>query len=228
MTAPDFESILKSLHTFPVLGNSYNLEDYIPLDLSVNNADLSAVNVSDASDLEAFIWNYKKRNNAKIAYGGYIEKRSIYNRSSHFNQKLSETERNIHLGLDLWIEADTPIFAPLDGQIHSFKNNTNYGDYGPTIILKHDVNGITFYTLYGHLSLPSLDQKVVGQTIKRGEQIAALGTAEVNGDYPPHLHFQIIKDIQECYGDYPGVSSLVDLEYYKLNCPNPNLLLQTN
>ena len=75
-------------------------------------------------------------NNAKVAYGGYLETRSIYQRSTYFNQENPETERNIHLGVDLWIEAGTPIYAPLEGTLHSFKNNTNYGDYGPTIILK--------------------------------------------------------------------------------------------
>ena len=129
------------------------------------------------------------------------------------------------MGLDLWIEADTPIYAPLNGTIHSFKNNGNYGDYGPTLILKHLIDQIEFYTLYGHLSLASLEGLNVGIEVKQGEQIATLGTAEVNGDYPPHLHFQIIKDLQNFKGDYPGVSNQLGLEFYTQNCPDPNLLL---
>jgi murein DD-endopeptidase MepM/ murein hydrolase activator NlpD len=167
-----------------------------------------------------------KKNKAKVAFGGYLEQRGIYQRSDYFNQQNPEEERNIHLGLDLWIEADTPIYAPLEGTIHSFKNNTNYGDYGPTIILKHAFDSVEFYTLYGHLSLESLIGKEVGQMIEKGQQLATLGTAEVNGDYAPHLHFQIIKDIQYYKGDYPGVSNLIDLEFYNQNCPNPNLLLK--
>jgi len=92
--------------------------------------------------------------------------------------------------------------------------------------LKHDINNVVFYTLYGHLSLESLWQLEVGVEVKQGEQIATLGTAEVNGDYPPHLHYQIIRDIQNYKGDYPGVCSKQDIEFYKQNCPDPNLLLK--
>jgi murein DD-endopeptidase MepM/ murein hydrolase activator NlpD len=128
--------------------------------------------------------------------------------------------------MDLWIEARSPVFTPLDATVHSFKNNTNDGDYGPTIILEHRIEGVKFHTLYGHLSLESITQLNVGQTFKQGEQIATLGDANVNGDYPPHLHFQIIRDIEDYKGDYPGVCSKKDLTFYLNNCPDPNGLLK--
>lgn len=226
MPTSPFDSVLQSLDTFPVLGEAYANDDYVPLDLSVNNPDLQAVNVSSSEDLETYIWNHIKTSKAKIAYGGYIEKRGIYNRSSHFNQQNKETERNIHLGIDLWIEVNTPIYTPLDAELHSFKDNFGFGNYGPTLILKHSIDALEFYTLYGHLSKSSLNEKRVGEKIEKGQQIATLGTAKVNGDYPPHLHFQVIKDIEDYIGDYPGVSNQKDLEFYKTNCPNPNLLLR--
>ncbi|MFD1064113.1 peptidoglycan DD-metalloendopeptidase family protein [Winogradskyella litorisediminis] len=221
MTINDFNSKIKSLRPFPLLGKAYTTPDFVALDLSVSNKALADVNISNSDVLESFIWNHIQINNAKIAHGGYIEKRGIYNRSEHFNKQNLETERNIHLGLDLWIEVNSPIYAPLEGTLHSFNNNSNYGDYGPTLILKHQVEGFTFYTLYGHLSLSSLKNKVKGSSVKKGQQIATLGSAKVNGDYPPHLHFQVIIDIQNYEGDYPGVSSLKDLDFYKANCPNP-------
>jgi murein DD-endopeptidase MepM/ murein hydrolase activator NlpD len=128
--------------------------------------------------------------------------------------------------MDLWITAGTPVFAPLDATVRSFKNNLNFGDYGPTIILEHKIQGVKFYTLYGHLSLESIANLKVGQTLIRGEQFATLGDANVNGDYPPHLHFQIIRDIQGFKGDYPGVCSKKDLQFYLNNCPDPNVLLK--
>lgn len=200
----------------------------MPLDLSIENPDLSHVDVSSSQELEAYIWQLLKRNKAQAAYGGYLERRGIYNRSNYFNQPNPLKERNIHLGLDIWIEANTPIYAPLEGVIHSFKNNTNHGDYGPTLILEHHIGGYEFYTLYGHLSLESITNREIGQTISRGQYIANLGKAEVNGDYPPHLHFQIIRDIKNCKGDFPGVSNQLDLDLYKSNCPDPNLLLKLN
>ena len=56
--------------------------------------------------------------------------------------------------------------------------------------------------------------------------MATLGDATINGDYAPHLHFQIIKDIAENTGDYPGVCSKNKRNYYLDNCPDPNLLLK--
>ncbi len=226
MTFSSFKAFLKSLSPHPLIDASILSNEYVPLGLSIHNSELIAVNVSSSNDLENYIWNHMKQHKAKVAYGGYLEQRGIYQRSDYFNQTNPETERNIHLGLDLWIEAETLIYAPLDGTIHSFKNNTNHGDYGPTLVLKHRFNEFEFYTLYGHLSVASLAGKEIGVEVKQGEQIAALGTAEVNGDYPPHLHFQIIKDIQGFEGDYPGVSNQLDLEFYKENCPDPNLLLK--
>ncbi len=219
-----FEIVLKSINAHPLVDPSISSNNYIPIDLSIHNSILQNINSSSSKDLDIYIWNHIKAHNAKIAYGGYLEKRNIYKRSNYFNNNLN-TERNIHIGLDLWIEAGTVIYAPFNGQVHSFKNNTNYGDYGPTLVLRHQIKKITFYTLYGHLSLNSLKDKKVGLKILKGQRIATLGTTEVNGDYPPHLHFQIIKDIQNYFGDYPGVCNTMHLKYYKKNCPNPNLVL---
>lgn len=226
MDLSSFEESLKSLQVHPLISPEVSKNTYVPLDLSIYNTELDSVEVSSSNALEIYIWNHLNANNAKVAFGGYLEHRDIYNRSDYFNADKPEEERNIHLGLDLWIEAGTAVYAPLDGKIHSFKNNTNYGDYGPTIILEHHIENETFFTLYGHLSLESITTLEVGVEVKKGQKIATLGTAEVNGDYAPHLHFQIIKDIQNYEGDYPGVSNQLNLEFYKTNCPDPNLLLK--
>ncbi|MEY8848327.1 peptidoglycan DD-metalloendopeptidase family protein [Psychroserpens sp. XS_ASV72] len=228
MPLDHFQQLLHSLgqESLHVLSDTFSKSDYVPLDLSKDNPDLQKIDVSSSEALGQYIDAHIEKHHGKIAYGGYLETRHIYRRSTHFNNFKPVDERNIHLGLDLWIAAETPIFTPLDAEVHSFKNNTLFGDYGPTIILKHQVEGTVFFTLYGHLSLESLTDLTVGQLFKQGDQIAALGAASVNGDYPPHLHFQIIKDIQEYVGDYPGVCSQKDLAFYKANCPDPNLMLQ--
>ena len=225
MPLSSFELFLKTRSIHPLVDPHIPYNSYVPLDLSVKNTELRAIDMSNSKALETFIWRQIKMHNAKVAFGGYLEHRAIYNRSTYFNKADSVEARNIHLGLDLWLNAGSTIYAPLGGEIHSFKNNTNFGDYGPTLILKHKFDEFEFYTLYGHLSLASIDDLKIGQKILQGQNIATLGTAEVNGDYPPHLHFQIIKDIQDYHGDYPGVSNRFNLEFYKMNCPDPNLLL---
>ena len=204
----------------------YDSNEYTEINLSNKNPNLIDVDFNSSSSLSKYINNYLKIHSKKIAFGGYLEKREIYNRSSHFNTQNTENQRNIHLGIDLWCETNTAVLAALNGVIHSFKNNTAYGDYGPTIILEHCIDGITFYTLYGHLSLGSITNLRVGTKVKAAEVIGYLGTAEVNGDYPPHLHFQIINDLQGNFGDYPGVCSANELDFYKENCPDPNLILK--
>lgn len=151
-----------------------------------------------------------------------MEKRGIYAANSNF----SETKRNIHLGIDFWAKAGTKVLTPIDGVVHSFKNNTTKGDYGPTIILEHGFNGGSFYTLYGHLSLASLVTLYIGKEFKQGNELGTLGETAINVNYAPHLHFQIIKDLAGYTGDYPGVCSKKDIEFYTYNCPNPSLLLK--
>jgi murein DD-endopeptidase MepM/ murein hydrolase activator NlpD len=219
------EKLLKSIPNVNVIDDSIHYDQYIPLDLSVSNKALSVLAIDNAIDFENFIEKKLVKNHAKVAYGGYNEERNLYKRSSVFNDNKTE-ERNIHIGLDLWIEAGTPVLAALDGTVHSFNYNNNLGDYGPTIILEHQLENQIFYTLYGHLSLESIAELEIGTFFSKGQQLAALGDATVNGDYAPHLHFQIIKTIGDNFGDYPGVCSKSDLDFYLENCPDPNLLLK--
>jgi len=217
--------ILGQTESAKVISNDISYADYVPLDLSVTNEILATQKLATAKDYEKYIQDYLNRNKAKIAFGGYIEHRNLYQRSTVFKNENTD-ERNIHIGLDLWINEAAPIYAALDGTIHSFQNNEALGDYGPTIILAHEIEGCKFYTLYGHLSLDSLNDKKTGQKIAKGEQLATLGLPPINGDYAPHLHFQIIIDMENKQGDYPGVCSTKTLAFYLQNCPDPNLLLK--
>lgn len=211
--------------SFPVIDPSYAKNDYYPLDLSITNAKLDIDLLTRPHDHHAYLQKFLKGHHARVAYGGYLEKRPLYDRSDYFQADDPKDKRNIHLGIDLWCDSGTNILSPLEGEVHSFQVNKNFGDYGPTIVLQHTIQNEKFFTLYGHLSLESLEDKQVGKKVIAGQVIAKLGTPEVNGDYAPHLHFQIIKDLQGMTGDYPGVCSNNDLEFYRHNCPDPNLLL---
>jgi murein DD-endopeptidase MepM/ murein hydrolase activator NlpD len=133
--------------------------------------------------------------------------------------------RSLHLGIDIWGEEGTKVYAPLGGMVHSYAFNKNFGDYGATLILLHQLDTVTFYTLYGHLSLDDIAKVTEFQYIVRGHVIGHFGKAEENGHWPPHLHFQIIKDIRTYKGDYPGVCKLSERKKYLDNCPDPDLIL---
>ncbi|MGB1309525.1 MAG: peptidoglycan DD-metalloendopeptidase family protein [Oceanihabitans sp.] len=228
MDSKAFTVFLNQISTSPisVLHPDIPLNKYVAIDLSSANSSLDSFDISSANAWENYLQNFLEKNNKTVAFGGYLEKRNLYQRSDYFNTATSQNSRNIHLGIDLWLPANSGVFTPFDAVVHSFKNNTNFGDYGPTIILKHQIDEVDFFTLYGHLSLKSISSLKVGQSFKAGQEIATLGDASVNGNYAPHLHFQIIRNMQGNYGDYPGVCSVDTLADYKENCPNPNTILK--
>ena len=59
-----------------------------------------------------------------------------------------------------------------------------------------------------------------------GETIGHFGAANENGNWPPHLHFQIILNMGNYNGDYPGVCKRSEREEYLQNCPDPDIILQ--
>lgn len=222
-----FEKFLNQLENVKVIEPIISYDNYVTIDLSDKNQDLNKELLADAKKFEIYIEDYLQKNNAFVAFGGYNEVRNLYKRSTIFNGEDFD-ERNIHIGLDLWIKEETEVTAALNGNVHSFNFNNSLGDYGPTIILEHLFEEEKFYTLYGHLSLESISNLQIGDEFKKGEKLATLGNAEVNGGYSPHLHFQIIKNLDQNSGDYPGVCSKNKLDYYLENCPDPNLLLKIN
>lgn len=196
-----------------------NKEDHLFIDLSVNSSSFDLECLQNPVAMERKINSLLANDNKKVAYGGYLERRKLYERSQHFTT--SSSKRSIHLGVDFWCEVNTPVCSPEDGIIHSFKVNDSFGDYGPTIILEHRDGIGKYYTLYGHLNIQSLSGINTGDFIEKGASFAALGGPDVNGNYAPHLHFQLILDFEGFSGDYPGVCSDETLNFYKKNCPNP-------
>jgi len=130
--------------------------------------------------------------------------------------------RTVHLGLDYFAEPGTPIFSPFEGIIHSFQNNAGAGDYGPTIILQIPAGDLQFFLLFGHLSSDSLLGLYAGKTISRGACIGRVGTYEENGNWKPHLHMQLILDMLDQNGTFPGLCTPSQQEIWHVLCPDPN------
>ena len=194
------------------------------LDFTAANTDLTDDILNDTEAFSDYINIKLKTSNCKYGIGGYNEHRTVYSRSNVFNT--ADEPRRLHLGVDIWGEAETSVFAALDGVVHSFAFNDNYGDYGATIILEHQLDGFIFHALYGHLSLKDLDGLYIGKRIAKGDIVAHFGTLKENGNWPPHLHFQVIIDMENNVGDYPGVCKLSEREIYLANCPDADLILQ--
>ncbi len=193
-------------------------------DLTAANKELTAEVINKPSMFSQLVNEKLRDNNCRYGIGGYMEHRTIYAFSSHFNT--DDEPRRLHLGVDIWSDAGTPVYAPLDGIVHSYQDNNTIGDYGPTIILQHDLDGLTLYSLYGHLSRKSLEGLSKGMPVSKNRQIATLGNADENGHWPPHLHFQLMFDMEGKQGDYPGVAKFSEKEIWQKNIPDPGLILR--
>jgi peptidoglycan LD-endopeptidase LytH len=151
--------------------------------------------------------------------GGYREKRENMYLAPQY-----ENRRNIHMGIDVWAAAGEPVFAPIAGEVAYLANHDQEGNYGGTLVLKHILKGKSYFALYGHLSPESISHLKPGLKVEAGEKVGELGAEEENGNWPPHLHYQIsIEDPGEA--DMPGVVSDEELEEALKLYPDPRILL---
>jgi peptidoglycan LD-endopeptidase LytH len=213
----------------PVVPFDPTKDKLLSLDFTSNNKEITKVILSDISSFNAYVKQKLAEKNALYGIGGYNEHRTVYSISKVFDaEHPGEEPRRLHLGTDIWGNPLTKVMAPLDGIIHSFAFNNQFGDYGATIILSHTVEGHIFYSLYGHLSLNSIKTIQEGDKIEKGNAFAEFGIPVENGHWPPHLHFQLIVDIGNWKGDYPGVCRFSEKSKWIANSPDPDIVLQMN
>jgi hypothetical protein len=219
--------ILQQANNFyPVVPFNPAKDKLLRMDFTTANKDINEALLVNTTAFSSYVDNLLHQNNCIYGIGGYNEHRTIYSRSNVFDAgNNSEEPRRLHLGIDIWGKSGTPVLAPLEGIVHSFAFNDRFGDYGVTIISQHHLNGELFHILYGHLSLADLANLTVGKHIGAGEVIGHFGVPPENGGWPPHLHIQIIRDMQHYVGDYPGVCRYSERENYLRNCPDPDLIL---
>ncbi|TVQ44016.1 MAG: peptidase M23 [Saprospirales bacterium] len=209
----------KTEEIFPVMGTDIPVDAFFRIDLS---AEATAGKVTDPLVTMGEFIQSKCSEEKYCPYGGFLEKRGFYTADQYTRGK--QMVRDLHIGVDIWLSAGTPVYAPLDGKIHSFAYNDKPLDYGGTIILEHEWKGMHFYALYGHVSKNSVQGLKSGAFISKGRQIAELGSPEENGGWYPHLHLQIIKNMGRFSGDYPGVVAEKNINVIE-NCENAEFLV---
>ena len=180
----------------------------------------------DNSSLKKRVNKIFKEDNSRIGIGLYNEKRKVYKGPNFISELNTNERRNIHLGIDIFIDQGTDLFAPIDGKIIILKNNNFKYDYGPTLVLEHSFKKYKFYTLYGHLSKIMFQKLKIGKKIKKGEWIGKIGNSNENGKWLPHLHFQIILDLLGHDKNFPGVGEEFLFNIWNKISPDPNLILR--
>ena len=213
----------------PVLELDLAHAPHLVVDLGIGSAFLGADPSAVETDrLSPRIFAAMAEKGAAFGVGRYGETRGIY-LSPLFapGGRPVDERRTVHLGIDLFVAAGAVVRAPLAGVVHVLANNAAPQDYGPLVILRHQSDDATpFFTLYGHLGEEALRGLAVGQAVAKGQAIATVGAPPSNGDWPPHLHFQLILDLLEQDAGFPGVALPSRRRLYEALSPDPNLLLR--
>ncbi len=208
---------------------SINSNEAHGIDMSVSSSWIGHQQDFNNLDLLQFKINQlQKEVPKKIIAGGYLEPRALYTASSY--EKIGNNgkeNRSIHLGVDYWLPANTPVHAILDGEVVMVANDTGAKGYGGFIILKHNTTNFEFYTLYGHNTPESVLKHKPGIPILKGEKIAELANTSENGNWVPHLHFQVMLSLLEFTHDFPGVAYPSEAAVWKSICPDPNQLFKS-
>ncbi|MFD2176078.1 peptidoglycan DD-metalloendopeptidase family protein [Veronia pacifica] len=217
-----FESLLKFQEVANILPEKFQFGRALVVDLS-RTSKIWQQAAAEKKDVDTWVLSQMAERQAVMSIGRYNEQRPIYENTEQFADTPS---RDLHIGLDLGVPSGTPCFSPLKATVHSVADHQHQGDYGPTVILRHQIEKVVFFTLFGHLASETLSHLTPGQTLAAGELLGWVGEKSENGGWAPHLHLQIIKELGEYTDDYPGVAFMSDSEYMLANCPNPNLLIR--
>ena len=198
------------------------------LDLSFGSQFLGADPASlEVEALGALVAGAMDSAGATVGIGRYDEARPIYTAPLFSGGESPLAERRaVHLGMDLFAPAGTAVHAVLDATVEAVGYNPTPQDYGGVILLKHVTSGgDPFYTLYGHLAEVPEGTLPIGSSVGEGQRIGVLGTALVNGGWPPHLHFQVMTDLLELGTDFPGVVKASTRRVWRDLSPDPAPLL---
>jgi hypothetical protein len=113
-----------------------------------------------------------------------IDRGKWYGRLSYFSNSRFHPILKVyrpHRGLDLSAPHGTDIYATGSGKV---VENQYRGGYGRQILIDH---GFGYKTRYAHLSESYVQ---LGQEVRRGETIGAMGSTGVSQG--PHLHYEVI------------------------------------
>lgn len=193
---------LNRANIHPLFGDFLKGKPYI-FDFSSNNPKTLEYNLFDFNEFNNMVFDELETSSHHWGIGRYLEERKSLLRAY---PNIIEEERYYHLGLDIIVPYDTPMYAPLDAEVYKTGKETTVGNYGGYIILKHDINGVTFYSLYGHLKTPHVVSP--GEKIKAGQKFAHIGQESDSGGWFCHVHLQILTQeaIDAGYSDWGYIS----------------------
>ena len=207
----------------PVVPFDLTAGGLVVFDFTATSEDFARIDINDVTGFTGRLFDRIAEAEIPVGIGRYDEDRILYRHSPLFDGEAER--RSVHLGIDLFVMEDSEVMSPLSGRVHSVADNAGLGNYGPTVILEHELDGTRFWTLYGHLGRESVFHLEIGREVDAGEEFAVVGDIDENGSWPPHVHFQLISELGGHSGDFPGVAAPSERERWLALCPDPNLIL---
>lgn len=174
------------------------------------NGILSVVNSINISNASGFWWPIAAGSNGKP---------KTTNISSTYGTRKLNGKTSSHLGIDISGGSSPDIIASYDGIVYSVvnkKGNSKSPDYGTHVILQHNYNGETLYTIYGHMKYNSIPSNITkGAKVTAGTKIGIMG--DTGYSFGTHLHFEMRK------GSYSPRSKVAvnPLNYISASNPYP-------
>ncbi len=150
-------------------------------DIALQNSTIAALEKAAEAERKQL----EELNKPKVTYDGGMFQMPLasYKRvSSDYGNRMHPTlgVQKFHNGVDFAAASGTPIMAAYSGTVVDASYNSSMGNY---VMINH---GDGLYTIYMHASKLYVSS---GQTVSKGEQIAAVGsTGRSTG---PHLHFSV-------------------------------------
>ena len=211
----------EEINVYPLFGDLLKGEPYV-FDFSSKNPKTLDYNLNNFQEFNEDIFNELKHSGKKWGIGKYLEERKNILRESI---NIINEKRIYHLGLDIIVPYNSVVFCPLDGYVHKLGKETQKGNYGGYLVLKHKIKNEIFYSLYGHLKTPHKVQ--LGQEVLAGQELAIIGKESDSGGWFCHLHLQIIthKAMNEGYSEWGYISKKL-LPIVEEYFPNPNSLFK--
>ncbi|WP_428647019.1 aminotransferase class III-fold pyridoxal phosphate-dependent enzyme [Roseibium sp.] len=216
----------RNAHTFaPVIRPATARPETVVFDFTASGPDADELSGFEGAEFDAFCEERIREAGADFGIGVYGEDRTIY-KSDAFEMASPSIRRSIHLGIDLFAPDFEPVHAPIAGKVAFFFDDAVANGFGPTVLLEHETDGgDVFWTLYGHLSRRSCAKLTIGQRIEKGEAFAEFGQRSENGDWPPHLHFQIVTDHLGLEARMHGVGVRSQWPVWREISPDPSVIL---
>jgi len=200
----------------PLFGNQLVGHPHI-FDFSSANPIVSQYDAADFERFQQLVFSELASTGKNWGVGRYLEERRLL--LTPYPQMQAEG-RFFHVGLDIVVPQGWPLYAPLSCVVVEADFDTGLGNYGGYVKLRHELGGVIFYSLYGHLDTRHVVK--AGERLEAGQQLGNIGADQSSGGWFTHTHLQVITEAAEVAGrGLQGYVTAADLGEIEALFPSP-------